>query len=107
MGAEIIRNVNEQDLPLCPATDHPQHQTARAALDAVYNAAAKDADNLEFTVPSVETAYQALHARLNDRMWLYRARIGLPAPSRAWVEAYYFRCMVCGFTLPAVERPYP
>jgi hypothetical protein len=107
MGAEIIRGVSEQDLPLCPATDSALHRTAVAALDAVYNAGEKDGDGLEFISPDVAVVYEALHKRLNDRMWLYRATTSLPHPSRGYVEAYYFRCMVCGFTLPAVERSRP
>lgn len=107
MGIEIIRNIDEQGLPLCPATDSALHRTAVAALDAVYNAGEKDGDSLEFTVPAVDAVYQALHARFNDRMWLYRATTSLPHPARSYVEAYYFRCMVCGFTLPAVERDRP
>jgi hypothetical protein len=103
----LIRDVAELSLPLCPnvatgITVDPLHAVATTVLDAFHKAADKDADG-EFTSPEVAKAYRAAADRVTDRMRLYRTTVSYPAGGRfqVVVSAYYFRCGVCGFTLPA------
>jgi hypothetical protein len=108
MSAELVRDVTHNELPLCPRYGGPgpgsvEHRTAVVVLDTIYDTAARDDDN-EFVSPDVAAAYAAANQRVSPRMPLYRVLVSLPRPLGAYVESYYFRCLVCGFTLPAVER---
>lgn len=112
MATEIVRGVDEQDLPLCPVymsdRGNELHRLAVRITDAFYDAAEKDADS-EFVSPDVAKAYRAGDAASTERMPLYRAQVGYPeyegAVPRYYAEAMYFQCRVCGFVLPAVGRP--
>jgi hypothetical protein len=105
MSAEIIREVREEDLPLCPVyvsdPGNEMHRLAVRALDAFYDAAPKNDDG-EMLSAATETCYRAATVALSSRMRLYRAGLPLPGQGAGYVESYYFRCQVCGFTLPAV-----
>lgn len=93
--------------PYCPWTgidggpQHPAHAVEVMAADRVY----------AVTKPLEETATDAETLDLIDKigvaasrrpgMELYKAEAGVVQPSGYFYQAHYFRCLVCGFVLPA------
>lgn len=99
----LVRNLN--DGPLCPnSVGEPMHEAHRLrvrVLDAFYEAADKDEDN-EMPEP-LERAYSAAaYGRVEDRMDLFAHSTGfLDGNRRVTIEAWWYRCRVCGLVLPA------
>jgi len=107
----LLGGIPDQALPLCPNVTtgggvNPLHATANGILDAFYAAADLNADS-EFTSPSVARAYEAAAGQADERMPLYREQVAVPDGNYMIVTAYYFRCKVCGFTLPATATTAP
>jgi hypothetical protein len=105
----LISHIPEQDLPLCPVgrgqPGHELHQVANAVLDAFYNAGDKDPETGEFTSPEVDRAYTAAARVVCASMRLYRENLGYDTQVagrivHTVVQTHYFRCQICGFTLP-------
>jgi hypothetical protein len=100
--------------PLCPLSDYPrarEHELAVAIGNDVYEAAkpTRDEDSGE-SPPEIENLTMAAYygRSASTRMNLYR--VSMPAksqrPGGVVAVAYYFRCGVCGFVLPAhIETP--
>jgi hypothetical protein len=102
--------------PLCPQAFPPfapEHAIQRALLDAAYVGAPRaepveESATAELT-PDADAVYTALaHDKITDYMDLYTHRVGFMA-GRVYTEAeaFWFRCRVCGFVLPAqaADRP--
>jgi hypothetical protein len=100
------------DRPLCPNSGgrpaNPEHQLRVRLLDAAYRAADVNPDDLEFTDAAADRMYQALAYGddVDDRMHLYESSVIPFDRPLTVVTAWFFRCGVCGFVLPAtaVER---
>lgn len=97
----------EGDGPLCPRDpDALEHIAQVAVLDRFYEAAAKD-DDEELTSPEMEAAYRAAAYPEGRGMQLYRTSVYPSQTDRgrgiAAVEAWFLRCPVCLFVLPATE----
>jgi hypothetical protein len=98
-----------QDRPLCPNDIsfplNQFHYERTRLLDAFYNAAEKD-DDSEFVSPEVDKAYYETaygKDRSGTGMRLFHEAVtpmGAQFPFIR-VEAWYFRCPICGFVLPA------
>jgi hypothetical protein len=95
--------------PLCPGSfppAHPSHAARNVVLNAVYTASPKN-DDIEIQPESAATAYSAaaygVDARGGDRMRLYRDTAQPVAAPLSYIQAWYFRCSVCGLILPAGE----
>jgi hypothetical protein len=101
---EIIRESMER--PMCPngisEPIHPAHRMRIRMLDAYSNAAERDADG-EMAPPVDQAYYAAAYSgSTEDRMWLYREAAGfMRGRVHTLVEAWYFRCQICGLILPA------
>lgn len=101
---EIIRE--PIDRPMCPngfiEPIHPSHRMRIRMLDAFSKAAERDADG-EMTEPVGKAYYAAAYeGPTEDRMWLYRETVGfMRGRGHIIVEAWYFRCTICGLMLPA------
>jgi hypothetical protein len=101
------------DRPLCPNDIsfplNQFHAERNRLLDEFYNAAEKDAEG-EFTSPEVNEAYGTAaygKDRRGKGMLLYRTSV-TPMHQAALfgtVEAWWFRCQICGFVLPAQRTP--
>lgn len=93
--------------PLCPhETTSPLHAAQTAVLNRFYEATERDGG--EFRNPAVETAYMAAAYPKNSHgMNLYWADAiadhGPHGRGGTTVEAWYFKCPVCFFVLPAVS----
>jgi hypothetical protein len=69
----------------------------------MYEATERDEDG-EFTDPAVERAYTAIAygESVDDRMHLYVSEVSAQyGGAPVHVEAWFFRCPVCGLVLPA------
>lgn len=110
----MILNSDRSDRPLCPNSSnvpaHPAHLAAGYQGDRLYEAAApwRDDDG-EYFNAGVE-ALMAI-AYPEDRMNLYEDSAGAgPNSIRVGVWSYttrYFRCSICGLTLPATADMRP
>jgi hypothetical protein len=117
----LIVNVKNEDLPLCPNMSNELHRLQIQLQDAAYNSQAKD-ENLEFVadVAELKDMYEAVSGSPhNGKMFLFREGVTIYGPVATTysagggsttstrvnrVEAWYFRCFTCGFTLPAVAN---
>jgi hypothetical protein len=104
--------------PLCPQSilgpgRNPLHAVREKMIDALYSALPKTLEG-EFPelTPDSNVIYSATASTdtLPDHMSLYRM-VALAdsrdQPSGVEVEALYFQCHTCGFTLPANRVPPP
>lgn len=101
----MIINVDQHGR-LCPQSlppVHPLHAQTVTVLDDFYEAAPKDADG-EFE-PGMSAAYTAASSGPNSRMNLYREEASDPSRPLSYIVAYFWRCQVCGFVLPAQQVP--
>lgn len=102
--SRLVRDATEG--PLCPnGLGDPVHEAHRLrvrALDAFYEAVEKNED-LEMPEPA-ERAYEAANSALTDRMDLFQHSSHFTSGNRSFiVEAYWYRCRVCGLVLPATS----
>jgi hypothetical protein len=103
-------DISDDERPLCPNIGwpgNPAHELRTRVLNAFYNAAEKDAEG-EMT-GTAEAAYSeaAYGSGTDERMHLYREGVAaLYGGSYVTVEAWWFKCPICGFVLPAnrIER---
>lgn len=100
------------DKPLCPRSFGPgsvatEHEVHVRMANAFYNAAPKNEDDGEFVSPDVDKAYSAAvyGPTTGTDMDLYvESSGGRYGGEHVVVEAFYFKCHVCGFILPANRR---
>jgi hypothetical protein len=90
--------------PLCPQSYSPMaaaHALAIEFQNAAYRAAPKDDDGE--MPPQAEAMYAALSS---DRMCLYVENSGthVYGGQAVSVQAWYWRCLICGFVLPATRN---
>jgi len=102
----MIVNINESERPLCPNTNSNLHRLHTEIVNAIYDEAEKDEDN-EFKDPKVAALYHKIaYDRFSGRMYLYKEVVQpynhYMLSRQQSVQAFYFRCYVCGFTIPAV-----
>lgn len=110
----IVRTLSESDLPPCPngmmRPIHQAHQLRTTMIDAAYGATkAYETDDGELP-EALDKVSQALdHGPTTiDRMNLYFDRVSfLQGRQIVAVEAWYFRCAICGLMLPAQRVPGP
>lgn len=101
----IITTLNDSSKPLCPnATNGPVHEAhmlRNRVLDRFYNAAEKDADGE--LAPPVDKAYcAAAYGPLSDDMELFTHLASFAHEGAlVTVESWWWKCLVCGFVLPA------
>jgi hypothetical protein len=94
------------DRPLCPhdlATPaNPAHQLHNRLIDAVHEATPHDEDGQPVTPELEAVAAAVTDGRVSARMRLHReAASGTAGGAPFLVEAWFFRCDVCGLILPA------
>jgi hypothetical protein len=108
MSSEIIRDISDNDKPLCPNIGYPSnaaHQLHVRTLDAFYEATDKDADG-ELPEAVGKAYHAAAYGAVSDRMDLYVAQTSFMRGGRSTiVEAWWFKCPICGFILPAAAKP--
>jgi len=108
----IVRGLSDSDLPMCPngmvRPIHPAHSLRVTMIDAAYDVTKpyKDEDGeLPEPLDKVSTAL-SYGPTTADRMHLYWDRVGfVQGGEYATVEAWYFRCAICGLMLPAQRVP--
>lgn len=94
------------DRPLCPngagGPTNPAHELRVRLINAAYEASERDADG-EYADPAVERVNTAIaYGERDDRMHLYVSEVAVDYGGRhVVVEAWFFRCPVCGLILPA------
>lgn len=106
----LVRGVQN---PLCPAgATQPisaEHRLRNAILDDMYRSLPKDA-NGDIT-EAAEAAYNAAaYGEFDDRMRLYHHGTGniIIGQQILSVGSWFYRCPVCGLTLPAqIESQFP
>jgi hypothetical protein len=105
---ELIRELSDSDKPLCPNIGQPinaAHALRNRMLNAFYEAAEKNTDG-DMTEPVDKAYYAAAYGfTTSDRMNLYRDSASFVRGREiVVVEAWYFRCGICGLILPASRR---
>jgi hypothetical protein len=97
--------------PICPNSMlqpiHPSHAMHVRLADVVYEATPRDGDD-EPTTPELAKVSNEVHhgQAVSDRMRLYRQVVSaLDHHLPVAVEALFFRCGICGLTLPANRVP--
>ncbi|MFY3742110.1 MAG: hypothetical protein HMLIMOIP_002574 [Candidatus Nitrosomirales archaeon] len=103
----MILDINPNDLPLCPNNEEPQHPAHRLhnqLINSVYEATPRD-ENDEPITEDLDKVNSALYGRFL-RMYLYR-NVAYDNRHRTKVEAYYFRCNVCGLIISATGITLP
>ena len=86
--------------PLCPqsfAPMHPLHQQSIDAQNKLYDAMAFLRDDDSEVAPQ----YEGIASALNDENMRLYVSNAYAIGHRARIEAWFFRCLVCGFVLPA------
>jgi hypothetical protein len=104
----VVRTLSDSDLPMCPngmlRPIHEAHQLHTRMIDALYEAT-KPYENEDGELPEpLDKASTALSygPTTADRMHLYFDRVGfMQGREHVMVEAWYFRCAICGLMLPA------
>jgi hypothetical protein len=103
-----MRLLDQHGGPLCPNSfdpAHPSHTLRNRVLDLFYEAAPKDADG-ELAEDMSKVYSAAAHGRLDDYMHLYRHEAGeIIGQPLLRVATWWWRCHVCGLTLPAQQVP--
>jgi hypothetical protein len=99
--------IETTDSPICPnetsGPPNPLHHAYNRILDTFYEASERD-DNGEFTIPAVGAMYEAVaYKKTYTGMSLYCISARTLGGSES-IKAWYFRCHVCGFVLPASEH---
>lgn len=108
----IITTLSDGDKPLCPnVTNGPlnsAHELRNRVLDKFYKTAELDADG-EIAVEAVAAAYNAAaYGTLDEHMQLFtHAANFIHAGQVVTVESWWWKCLVCGFVLPANRRIQP
>lgn len=108
----VIRMLSESDLPMCPngmmRPIHPAHALRTTMINAVYDVT-KEHENDDGELPEpLDKVSQALSygPTTADRMNLYFDRVSfLQGREFVMVEAWHFRCAICGLMLPAQRMP--
>jgi hypothetical protein len=103
----VIIDIPHNDRPLCPQQDfptHPSHQLHVAIQNAAYGVIDRNEDN-ETIDANQEKVYEAIsYNRFDGRMYLYRISNSIYTGKKyTHVEAFYYKCSICGFTLPATQ----
>lgn len=108
----IVRMLSETDLPMCPngilRPIHQAHQLRNTMIDAHYDVTKPYQDEDGELPEALQKASNALHygPTTADRMHLYFNRVSfLQGRQLVKVEAWYFRCAICGLMLPAQRMP--
>lgn len=104
----MILDINPNDLPLCPNNEspqHPSHTLHNQLIDVVYNTAEHNADGDMVNAESEKINMAVAYGRFSGRMYAYRDSV-YDNTRRQVVEAYYFRCNICGLVISAVGRDY-
>ena len=106
---ELIRSLDDSGRPLCPNTlggpIDSRHEAHVRTLNAFYEAAEKDADG-EMAPPVDASYHAAAYGAVSDRMYLYVEDASFTyRGQRVTVEAWYFRCLICGLVLSASRTP--
>jgi hypothetical protein len=111
LSSEGVIDLMSGEGPLCPNSMllpiHPSHEMHVRVANAVYEAIPRDADG-EPTTPELAKVNSAASygSDVNARMRLYRNVVSAMQGSRpVAVEALFFRCGICGLTLPASRAP--
>jgi hypothetical protein len=103
----MLIDVPDMELPLCPNVGWPgnsAHELHNRTLDAFYNAVEKDVEG-EMPEPVAKAYNAAAYGQVSDRMNLYREAVVVNyGGSSLTVQAWWFKCPICGFVLPASER---
>jgi hypothetical protein len=109
----VVRTLSESDLPMCPngmmRPIHQAHQLRTTMINAAYEAS-KQYENNDGELPEpLDKMSQALGygPTTADRMNLYFDRVSFLDRGGEFVtvEAWYFRCAICGLMLPAQRTP--
>jgi hypothetical protein len=95
--------------PLCPnsggSPTHPAHELRVRLVDIAYAASELNADG-EFADDAVARINEAVaYGAVDDRMHLYVTEMTgtYGGPLGTTVVAWFFRCGICGFVLPAQQ----
>jgi hypothetical protein len=96
---------------LCPQMFNARHEQWIQIQNAIYEMAPKDEDLNILDYPTYQARQKLAATEMGilgndtDYMNLYRATATpLPNYSQDYIEAWYFKCPVCGFVLPANQR---
>jgi hypothetical protein len=107
LSSEGVIDLMYGDGPLCPNSMllpiHPSHEMHVRVANAVYEATPRDADG-EPTTPELAQVSSAASygSAVSARMRLYRDVVSaMDGHIPVAVEALFFRCGICGLTLPA------
>jgi hypothetical protein len=107
LNSEGVIDLLNSEGPICPNAMlepiHPSHAIAVRAANAVYDAIPRDSDGEPTTedLQKVNTAV-SYGPDTTNRMRLYRDVVSaMQGSAPVAVEALFFRCGLCGLTLPA------
>jgi hypothetical protein len=111
LSSEGVIDLLHGDGPLCPNSMlepiHPSHAMHVRVSNVVYDNTPRDADG-EPTTPELAKVGQEVNygQAVSSRMRLYRNVVSaLSGSFPVAVEALFFRCGICGLTLPANRVP--
>jgi hypothetical protein len=101
----MIVDINPQERPLCPnngSPQHPAHKLHNELIDIV-SANTEHDEDFEVVQPESDKINAAVaYGRFDGRMYLYKDSVSyIQGRTFMLVEAWYFRCNLCGLILPA------
>lgn len=104
----MIVKLAEFSKPLCPNIGFPgskEHEALVRTLNYFYDKAEKDSDG-EIADPKLDKIYHDVaYKDMTNRMDLYVDAAGFVHNGvNTVVEAWYFKCQICGLILPANRK---
>lgn len=107
LNSEGVIDLLNGEGPICPNAMlepiHPSHVMHTRVANVVYDAIPRDADDEAITPELARVQSEASYgSAITNRIRLYRNVVSAMQGSMPTaVEALFFRCGVCGLTLPA------